>query len=181
VVAGGKHPIQTGKKPTSGKVSMSLVTDIQRSSLAQVIARSIFRWTGWRTHVISPRACRYVLIGAPHTSNWDFSIILLVMTVESLSIRWMGKDSLFRWPTGFFWRSFGAIPVNRRKRTNMVDQVAALFEEEDNLIIGLSPEGTRNKTSHWRTGFYYIALKADVPIVMAYNDYEKKSAGLVPA
>ena len=160
---------------------MSLTLGIQRSSLAQAIARSVLQLTGWHTHVISPHTSRYVLIGAPHTSNWDFVIILLLMTVESIPIRWMGKDTLFRWPMGVFWRSFGAIPVNRRERTNLVDQIAAKFDEYDELIIGLSPEGTRNKASHWRTGFYYIALKADVPIVMAYIDYEKKVCGLGPS
>jgi 1-acyl-sn-glycerol-3-phosphate acyltransferase len=93
----------------------------------------------------------------------------------------LGKDSLFRWPMGIFWRSFGAIPVNRRERTNLVDQVAAKFDEYDDLIIGISPEGTRNKASRWRSGFYYIALKADVPIVMAYVDYPNKICGLGPS
>ena len=78
-------------------------------------------------------------------------------------------------------RSLGAIPVNRRESTNLVDQIAALFDECDALIIGLSPEGTRRKTSRWRTGFYYIALKANVPVVMAYADYKHKVCGLGPS
>ena len=78
-------------------------------------------------------------------------------------------------------RSLGALPVNRRERTNLVDQVAAKFDEYDELVIGISPEGTRKKTSRWRTGFYYIALKAKVPIVMAYLDYENKVCGLGPS
>jgi 1-acyl-sn-glycerol-3-phosphate acyltransferase len=160
---------------------MSLATSIQRSTLARSAAQSILRLTGWRTHVNPPRTSRYVLIGAPHTSNWDFVLMLLLMTVESIPIRWMGKDSLFRWPMGVFWRSLGAIPVNRWERTNLVDQVAAKFDEYDELIIGLSPEGTRKKASRWRTGFYYIALKANVPIVMAYIDYESKVCGLGPS
>ena len=77
-------------------------------------------------------------------------------------------------------RSLGAIPVYRRESNNLVDQIAAKFDEHDEIIIGLAPEGTRNKTSHWRTGFYYIALKADVPIVMAYIDYKNKLCGLGP-
>jgi 1-acyl-sn-glycerol-3-phosphate acyltransferase len=160
---------------------MSLALGFQRSTLAHSIARSVLRLTGWRTRVISPHTSRYVLIGAPHTSNWDFVIMLLLMAAEGIPIRWMGKDSLFRWPMGVFWRSLGAIPVNRRERTNLVDQVAAIFDESDELIIGLSPEGTRNKASSWRTGFYYIALKAKVPVVMAYIDYENKVCGLGPS
>ncbi len=122
-----------------------------------------------------------MLIGAPHTSNWDFVVILLFMAAEEIPVRWLGKDSLFRWPMGLFWRSMGAIPVNRRESTNLVDQVAALYDSCDELIIGLSPEGTRKKASHWRSGFYYIALKARVPIVMAYLDYGNKVCGLGPS
>jgi 1-acyl-sn-glycerol-3-phosphate acyltransferase len=121
------------------------------------------------------------MIGAPHTSNWDFFVMLLLMAVESIPIRWMGKDSLFKWPLGVFMRSLGAIPVNRSESTNLVDQIAALFDQYDELIIGLAPEGTRKKTTRWRTGFYYIALKADVPIVMAYVDYKHKVCGLGPS
>jgi len=160
---------------------MSLALGIQRSTLAHSIARYILRLTGWRTAVISPHPSRCVMIGAPHTSNWDFFVVLLLMAVESIPIRWLGKDSLFRWPLGVFMRSFGAIPVNRRGNNNLVDQIAARFDEHDELIIGLSPEGTRSKTSRWRTGFYYIALKADVPIVMAYIDYKNKVCGLGPS
>jgi len=160
---------------------MTLAMGIQRSNLAHTIARYILRLMGWRTHVIPPRTSRYVLIGAPHTSNWDFIMILLLMAAESIPIRWMGKDTLFRWPLGIFWRSLGVIPVNRRVQTNLVDLVASKFDEYDDLIIGLSPEGTRRKTSRWRTGFYYIALKANVPIVMAYLDYQNKVCGIGPS
>lgn len=160
---------------------MSLALGIQKSSLAYSIARFVLRLTGWRTHVIPPHTSRYVLIGAPHTSNWDFILVLLLMTVERIPIRIMGKDSLFRGPLGIFMRSLGAIPVNRHERTSLVDQVAAKFDEHQDLIIGISPEGTRSKTSRWRTGFYYIALKARVPIVMAYLDYGNKVCGLGPS
>jgi len=160
---------------------MSLFLGMQRSLLARAIARSIFRLMGWRTQVIPPPTSRYVLIGVPHTSNWDFIVALLLMAAESIPIRILGKDSLFRGPMGVFMRSLGAIPVNRREKTNLVDQVAAKFDEYDELVIGISPEGTRKKTSRWRTGFYYIALKADVPIVMAYLDYGNKVCGLGPS
>lgn len=159
---------------------MPFILGLQRFILVRAIARSILQLMGWRTHVIPPPTSRYVLIGAPHTSNWDFIVVLLLMAAEGIPIRLMGKDSLFRGPLGVFMRSLGAIPVNRREKTNLVDQIAAKFDEYDDLIIGISPEGTRKKTNHWRTGFYYIALKADVPIVMAYLDYENKVCGLGP-
>jgi 1-acyl-sn-glycerol-3-phosphate acyltransferase len=160
---------------------MSLAVGIQKSTLAHTIARFILRLAGWRTQVIPPRTSRYVLIGAPHTSNWDFVLVLLLMSAENIPIRLMGKDTLFRGPMGVFMRSLGAIPVNRREKTNLVDQIAAKFDEYEELIIGISTEGTRNKTTYWRTGFYYIALKAEVPIVMAYFDYENKVCGLGPS
>jgi 1-acyl-sn-glycerol-3-phosphate acyltransferase len=154
---------------------------IQKSRLVRGIARSILRLMGWRTHVITPPTSRYVLIGAPHTSNWDFIIALLFMIIEDIPIRLMGKDSLFRGPMGILMRGIGAIEVNRRERTKLVDQVAEKFDQYDELIIGISPEGTRKKSSHWRTGFYYIALKAQVPIVMAYLDYGNKVCGIGPS
>ncbi|RLD07650.1 MAG: glycerol acyltransferase [Chloroflexota bacterium] len=160
---------------------MSVAASIQLTTLASAIAKFVLGFAGWRTQVMQPRASSYVLIGAPHTSNWDFVIILLMMVVVGIPIRWMGKDSLFRGPLGVFMRSIGAIPVNRREKTNMVDQIAAKFDEYNDLIIGLAPEGTRSRVSRWRTGFYYIALKANVPIVMAYIDYENKVCGIGPS
>lgn len=160
---------------------MSLALGKQKSTLVNSIARMILRLSGWRTHIIPPHASSYVLIGAPHTSNWDFVLALALKTVERIPIRIMGKDSLFRWPMGVFMRAIGAIPVNRRERTSLVDQVAAKFDEHKDFVIGISPEGTRKKTSHWRTGFYYIALKARVPIVMAYLDYKNKIVGIGPS
>ncbi|MFN2233766.1 MAG: lysophospholipid acyltransferase family protein [Anaerolineales bacterium] len=160
---------------------MSLATVLQTSRLAHWAARSVLRFVGWRTHVIPPPTSRYVLIGAPHTSNWDFVLVLLLMTAERIPIRLMGKDSLFRGPTGLMMRSLGAIPVDRAQKANLVDQVAEIFTQYDDLIIGLAPEGTRSKSTRWRTGFYYIALKANVPIVMAYLDYGNKVCGLGPS
>ena len=157
---------------------MTLAYGIQKSPLSQRLAHIILRLIGWRTHVLNPRLTRYVLIGAPHTSNWDFGLMLLLMAAEQLPIRFMGKDSLFRGPLGPVMRSLGGIPVNRRERTNLVDQIVAKFDEYDDLIIGLAPEGTRSKTSHWKTGFYYIALRAKVPIAMAYLDYGNKIIGV---
>lgn len=159
---------------------MALAYGLQKSPVSQRLAHFILRLIGWRTHAIRPHTSHYVIIGAPHTSNWDFGLMLLLMAAEQLPIRFLGKDSLFRGPLGPLMRSLGGIPVNRRERTNLVDQIAAKFEEYDDLIIGIAPEGTRRKTSHWKTGFYYIALKAKVPIAMAYLDYGNKIIGVGP-
>jgi len=159
---------------------MALAYGIQKTPLSRRLSHIILRLIGWRTHVVHPHTSRYVLIGAPHTSNWDFGLMLLLMTAEQLPIRFMGKDSLFRGPMSPLIRYLSGIQDNRRKRTNLVDQIAAKFDEYDELIIGLAPEGTRKKTPHWKTGFYYIALKAKVPIAMAYLDYGNKIIGVGP-
>jgi 1-acyl-sn-glycerol-3-phosphate acyltransferase len=159
---------------------MALAYGLQKSPISQRLAHFILRLIGWRTHAVQPHTSQYVIIGAPHTSNWDFGLMLLLMAAEQLPIRFMGKDSLFRGPLGPLMRSLGGIPVNRRERTKLVDLIAAKFEEYDDLIIGIAPEGTRSKVSHWKTGFYYIALKAKVPIAMAYLDYGNRIIGVGP-
>ena len=160
---------------------MSIAVGIQQSSTVQKIAKTILRVMGWQTHVISPRTSRYLLIGAPHTSNWDLLFMLLLMAAERIPIRWMGKDTLFKGLVGIFMRAIGGIPVNRCKRTRLVEQIAAIFSQHEDMIIGIAPEGTRSKTTHWRSGFYYIALKANVPIVMAYIDFSSKLCGIGPS
>jgi 1-acyl-sn-glycerol-3-phosphate acyltransferase len=159
---------------------MALEIILQKSVLMQKTARRILHLIGWRTDVMLPGVSRYVLIGAPHTSNWDFAIMMMLMTSEGIPVNWMGKDSLFKGPMGFLMRFLGAISVNRKEQTHLVDQIASMFDNKDELIVVLSPEGTRSKTSRWRTGFYYIALKANVPIVMAYADYKNKVCGIGP-
>ena len=160
---------------------MSIAVGIQQSSTVQIIAKTILRVMGWQTHVISPRTSRYLLIGAPHTSNWDLLFMLLLMAAERIPIRWMGKDTLFKGLMGIFMRAIGGIPVNRRTRTRLVEQIATIFNQHEDMIIGIAPEGTRSKTTHWRSGFYYIALKANVPIVMAYIDFSSKLCGIGPS
>jgi 1-acyl-sn-glycerol-3-phosphate acyltransferase len=160
---------------------MSFVIVFQKSALMQKIARHILHLIGWRTNVILPGVSRYVLIGAPHTSNWDFAIMMMLTTSEGIAVSWMGKNSLFRGPLGMVMRFLGAIPVNRKEQTNLVDQISSMFDKKEDLIIVLSPEGTRSKTTRWRTGFYYIALKANIPIVMAYADYKNKVCGIGPS
>jgi 1-acyl-sn-glycerol-3-phosphate acyltransferase len=152
-----------------------------KTSLLQFIARVILRLFGWRTEVTLPETKKYVLIGAHHTSNWDFIIILLLMGAERLPIRWLGKDALFRGPMGLLMRALGGISVNRRERTNLVNQIASFFDGRDELIIGIAPEGTRSKVPYWKSGFYYIALEANVPVVMGYIDYAQKVCGLGPS
>lgn len=152
----------------------------QPRSLSQHLGRAILFLFGWRFEMSDPGTSKYVLIGAPHTSNWDFILMLLIMLAGKLSIRWLGKDSAFRGPLGPLMRALGGLPVNRRERTGLVKQVAERFAESEALIIAIAPEGTRSKSLYWKSGFYYMALTANVPIVMGYLDYPNKRCGIGP-
>ena len=117
---------------------------------------------------------KYVVIGAPHTSWKDFHIALLARNSWGTKINFIGKKSIFKWPWGFFVRAFGGSPVDRSKSNNLVDAIVDIFNSKDEFRLGLSPEGTRKKVKTWKTGFYYIAKGANVPIVMATLDFENK-------
>jgi len=140
------------------------------------------QWAGWTIEGQLPAEARKsVLIAAPHTSNWDLPYTLMVAFALNLQVRWMGKQSIFQWPFGSLMRWLGGIAVNREKSSNLVAASAQSIRDADGpLQLIVPPEGTRSKTRYWKTGFYYIALGADVPIVMAYMDYSRKVSGLGP-
>ncbi len=147
---------------------------------AQHIGHLIAAAAGWRVIVPPQLPPRCVVIGAPHTSNWDLPLTLLLMLTGGLRLRWVGKESLFRGPGGMLLRALGGLPVRRTGGGDFVAQMVAAFAGSEKLMLALSPEGTRSKTNHWKTGFYYIALGARVPIVMGYADYRRKLIGLGP-
>jgi 1-acyl-sn-glycerol-3-phosphate acyltransferase len=138
----------------------------------------ILRSLGWQIETELPDIKKYVAIAAPHTSNWDFPLGILAAKAIPLKVQWMGKDSLFRWPFGWFFRAIGGTPVRRGQGLNYIRQMADLFERSDSLVLALAPEGTRSKTDHWKTGFHYIARAANVPIVMACLDFENKKVAI---
>ena len=133
---------------------------------------------GWTIPARLPNAKKYVIIAAPHTSNWDFPLGILAAKAMRLEVQWMGKHTLFRWPFGWFFRAIGGTAVKREAGRNYIAQMADLFERSDRLVLALAPEGTRKKTDHWKTGFYYIARAANVPIVFAYLDFGNKQVGV---
>mgnify|MGYP001548943957 CR=1 FL=1 len=142
------------------------------------IATWILKIFGWKIDVDLPNLKKFVVIAAPHTSNWDFPLGILTVKALKLDVTWMGKHSLFRWPFGWFFRAIGGTPVRRDKAYNYIAQMTDLFEKSDELILALAPEGTRSKTDHWKTGFHYIARAANVPILMGYFDYANKVIGI---
>ena len=142
------------------------------------LARSMLWLTGWRIVGGVPAAPKYVLIAAPHTSNWDFPVALMVCFALRLRVYWMGKASLFPPLLGAVMRWLGGIPVNRARSGNLVQATVDAYNSNQRLIVIVPPEGTRSKVTQWKTGFYYIALGAGVPIALGYLDFRRKEAGL---
>lgn len=121
---------------------------------------------------------RCVVIFYPHTSNWDFAIGLLTKWAVAIRFNWVGKDSLFHWPLGPLLRSLGGIPVNRRERTQLVERLAAELARRPVLRVVITPEGTRARTEHWKSGFYHLAKVARVPLALAFIDYTRREIGI---
>ncbi len=154
------------------------------------VVNTLLRWgslvylklSGWRVEGVLPeQAHKCVLIAAPHTSNWDLPFTLMTAFVLRLNIYWMGKASLFKLPFGPVMRWLGGIAVDRERANNLVTSSAlAILAVNGPVQLVVPPEGTRGKVREWKTGFYYIAATAQVPIVMAYVDYSTKRAGLGP-
>ena len=138
------------------------------------IARAGLHLAGWRTNLSEAPPAPFVFIGAPHTSNWDFPLMLAAVLALQHDARWLGKDSLFRPPFGGLMRWLGGIPVDRSSPHNLVGSMATFFKQNPGLILCVPPEGTRKKVGRWRTGFYYIALEAGIPIVMTVLDAEER-------
>ena len=150
------------------------------SSFSSWLARFTLRLFGWRVVGEPPAVPKYVLIAAPHTSNWDFLIMLAVDFALKIACVWLGKDSLFRGPLGAYFRHMGGIPIDRSSNHSVVEQAVAAFQRNERMVMTIPPEGTRKRTDHWRTGFYYIALGAQVPIVFGFIDFKRKVAGVGP-
>jgi 1-acyl-sn-glycerol-3-phosphate acyltransferase len=145
-------------------------------------SRMMLRLMGWRAVGLTPAQLaehpKYVLIAAPHTSNWDFPITLMVCFVLEIRVYWMAKASLFIWPIGWLSRWLGGIPIDRSASHNTVQNTIDAFAARERLVIIVAPEGTRGKVTHWKTGFYHMAHGAGVPIGLAYLDFARKAGGI---
>lgn len=147
-------------------------------TLLQKIALAILQMAGWKIVTNLPDSPKYVIIGAYHTWYWDFLFAVLYKFATGLKFHWIAKDTVFRWPSGWFARKLGGIPVNRRLRSNLVAQIFQAFRENEELIVAVAPEGTLRQTKYWRSGFYYMALGAGVPIALGFIDYGHKIIGV---
>lgn len=146
--------------------------------LSYWIGKSWLRLFGWRVEGIDSSCRKYVLIAAPHTSNWDFPFMLATAYVMRVRISWFGKHTLFIPPWGWLMRKLGGIPVDRRTPHSLVTQMAQKLKNSNDLILAVPPEGTRKRVDTWKSGFYHIATEADVPIGLGYLDYKRKLCGL---
>jgi 1-acyl-sn-glycerol-3-phosphate acyltransferase len=142
--------------------------------MLQRLGRVALALTRWRLVGDVPDLPKFVAIVAPHTSNWDFPVGVLVMFALDLKVHWFGKDSLFRSPLGPLFRCLGGRPVNRGTPEGVVDEMAAIVRAEPHFVLALAPEGTRQKVARWRTGFYHIAESAGIPIVPVSIDWSRR-------
>ena len=150
--------------------------------LTQLIARSLMSLFGWRIEVDGvPDLPKLILVGAPHTSNWDFVLTLTTLFALSVRISWMAKHTFFRWPFKGLLAWLGGVPIDRTIQDDgTVNQTIKAFDSHDKFVIAIMPEGTRSKTRRWKTGFYHIAQGAKVPIVLVRFDYGRKVMGIGP-
>lgn len=145
----------------------------------KAISKVILKIMGWKINCdIAINFDKAILVVAPHTSSFDFWIGRLTFWCLKLPIKFIVKKEFFRFPYGFFLRIMGGVPVDREKSAGAIEQINKYFEDNEQVFIAITPEGTRKYNNNWKKGFYYIALRAKVPIILCYLDYAKKEGGM---
>ncbi|GAB5451919.1 MAG: lysophospholipid acyltransferase family protein [Halioglobus sp.] len=148
--------------------------------MKQQLAQWLLRRMGWRLEGAKPDLSQYVLIAAPHTSNWDFPLMLLFAAAFDIRVTWMAKHSLFYPPMGWVMRALGGLPIIRHKNRNVVSSMVESFRSTAHLVLVVPTEGTRARAEYWKSGFYHIARQARVPIVPSFLDFGLKRGGFGP-
>lgn len=148
--------------------------------ITPIIGKILNFLTGWKVAGTKPDVPKCVMIAAPHTSNWDYFHTLITAVILKVEMTAMGKKSLTEGPFGGIMKWLGILPIDRSKANNVVEQTIQKFNDSEKLVVVVPPSGTRNKVSYWKTGFYYIALGAGVPISLGFIDYATKTGGLGP-
>ena len=159
---------------------MEPVRTSRSNTFLYLLANFLLWCIGWRAQGPVPKIKKFVLIGAPHTSFWDAPVGLIIAFSLRLRTTAFIKHTAFFWPFGLFLRYLGAVPVDRRLHQNMVDHAVDIIEKSDEIVPGMAPEGTRSNAGYWKSGFYYMALKAKVPILLVFFDYRRKVVGRGP-
>lgn len=149
--------------------------------MLKIIAKIIFALGGWKLKgAIPDDVKKCVVIGAPHTSNWDFVWAICALNIYGYKIKYLIKNTYFKSNLfAWFFRLTGGIPVDRSKSNNLTDELKNLLKNDKNLYIVIPPEGTRKKVDKWKTGFYHVAIDTHLPIALAFLDYKKKEAGFL--
>jgi len=145
-----------------------------------LLARAFWAVSRYRLSSESQSGASAVLIGAPHTSNWDLPYMFAICWRHGFSPMWLGKHTLFKPPFGWVMRSLGGIPVNREHPGRLVDEIVAQARTGKQFFLVIAPEGTRHRAKRWKSGFYRIARNADMPVVLGYVDSATRTAGLGP-
>lgn len=147
----------------------------------RILSIIILKLFGWKVVGKLPDGFnKFIMIEAPHTSNLDFIVGRLAFYKLGIQAKFLIKKELFKFPLGNVLKALGGIPVNRSRKNNMVDQVCELFDKNEKLAIIITPEGTRKYNANWKKGFYHIAERANVPVILGFIDYAKKEGGIGP-
>jgi len=150
--------------------------------LLRFISKIYIKLAGWKiAGAIPPEIKKCVLLAVPHTSNYDFPIAIAILRIMNVKIKYLIKKEWMKFPLGWFFKYTGAIAVDRSKSNNLIAAIVDIMNQRDEIVMVIPPEGTRKLARKWKTGFYYVALGAKVPIVLSYLDYEKKTGGFGPA
>jgi 1-acyl-sn-glycerol-3-phosphate acyltransferase len=137
-------------------------------------------WRGWEIVGTKPDVKKAVIIGVPHTSNWDFLLFIAVIHHFDMRVRFLIKDGLMKWPLSLLFARLGAVPVDRSSRHHLIDSVVKSFDAHDEIMLLVAPEGTRSRADRWKSGFWRMADAADVPVAMSFIDGETKRTGFGP-
>ncbi len=148
--------------------------------LLRPVAILLLRCVGWRAVGGLPEPRKLVIPAAPHTTNWDGLLLILLAMELRADLRWLGKKELFPWPFGWLMEWLGGVPVIRDRATKLTEQAAQVFAESDDLLLVITPEGTRSRVEYWKTGFYRIAQLAGVPLSLGFLDFSTRTGGLGP-
>jgi 1-acyl-sn-glycerol-3-phosphate acyltransferase len=151
---------------------------ISSKQITHVIGDAWLKAFGWKVEGGVPDVRKAVVIAAPHTSNWDLPFTLAVTWKLGFPMSWLGKHTLFTGVKGKFFRAVGGIAVDRSRRSDAVANAVDVIDAHQDLFLIVAPEGTRSKTTRWKTGFYHMAVSANVPIVLGFLDYKNKRGGL---
>jgi 1-acyl-sn-glycerol-3-phosphate acyltransferase len=149
-------------------------------SILRGVSLFFLRTLGWKEIGQLPDKAKYLLIVAPHTSNWDVFYGVILAFALKLDAHFLAKKELFRWPFSPLMKWLGGLPIDRTLSSNIVDRMIQEFAVNEKFVLAIAPEGTRRKVSYWKSGFYHIAEGAHVPILLAFIDYASKTGGAGP-